>query len=93
MSRLNFVAPMVNLAAEGGPTLSGTFEAGQFMPLTLSLDTGESVTMTVPVVPACEEYADADVSSPCGCASPSGAYACGADDEESAGHGEDEGGE
>ena len=84
---------MVNLATEGGPTLTGTFEAGDFLPLTLSFGTGDTVTMSVPVVPACEEFADADVSSPSAAASPSGAYACGADDEESAGHGEDEGGE
>lgn len=84
---------LLNLASEGGATLTGTFEAGDFLPLTLAFDSGDSVTMNVPVVPACEEYADADDSSPSASASPSGAYACGADDEESAEHGEDEGGE
>ena len=73
---------LVNLATEGGPTLSGTFEAGDFLPLTLSFDNGDSVTLNVPVVPACEEYAELDESTPTASASPSGAYACGEDEPE-----------
>lgn len=86
---------LVNLAEEGGPSLSGTFEAGDFLALTLSFDTGDTVTMNVPVVPACEEYADLDESSPAGSSSPSGAYACGEDEPEPSDHSadEDEGGE
>lgn len=90
------IAPrgLVNLAEEGGPSFSGTFEAGDFLALTLSFDTGDAVTMNVPVVPACEEYADLDESSSAGSSSPSGAYACGEDEPESSDHSaEDEGGE
>ena len=91
---------LVNLAEEGGPALSGTFEAGDFLPLTLSFDNGDTLTVTVPVVPACEEYEDLDESSPSASASPSGAYACGEDEpseeslvSEDAEESEDEGGE
>lgn len=73
---------LVNLATDGGPTLSGTFEAGDVLPLTLSLGNGETITIRVPVVPACEEYAGLDESAPAGSNDePEGAYACGADDE------------
>jgi hypothetical protein len=71
---------LVNLATEGGPTISGAFEAGDFVPLTLSFGNGDTVTMKVPVVPACDEYADADESTPSASASPTGAYACGEDE-------------
>ena len=86
---------MVNLADEGGPSMSGTLEAGEFLALTLSFDTGDTVTMNVPVVPACDEYADLDESSSTGSSSPSGAYACGEDEPEPSDHSseEDEGGE
>jgi hypothetical protein len=78
------IAPdeLVNLAEEGGPTFSGSFEAGDFVSLTLAFGNGDSLTMSVPVVAACDEYADADQSSPSASAEPSGAYACGEDDEE-----------
>jgi hypothetical protein len=81
------VAPggMVNLALEGGVRLNGTFEAGQFLPVTLTFDSGETVEMTIPVVTACDKYdgldnaptpspTDASASaSPTGSASP---YIC-----------------
>ena len=83
---------LVNLATEGGPAFSGTFEAGDYIPLTLSFDNGDTVSITVPVVPACDEYADLDEStaSASPSASPSGSYACG-EDEPSGSESEDEG--
>jgi hypothetical protein len=53
----------VNLADEGGVTLSGDFGAGDFVELTLTFDSGDTVTMDVPVVYACEEYAGLDTSA------------------------------
>jgi hypothetical protein len=79
------IAPrgLVNLATEGGPTISGSFEAGDFVPLTLSFGNGDTVAMKVPVVAACDVYADADQSEPSASSSPTGAYACGEDEEAS----------
>jgi hypothetical protein len=53
----------VNLADEGGVHIAGDFTPGQIMSLTLSFDSGDSVTMKVPVVYACDEYAGLDTSS------------------------------
>src|SRR4051812_12493340 len=54
---------LVNLADEGGINVSGDFDAGQFVELTLTFKNGQSVTMAVPVVYACDEYAGLDTSS------------------------------
>jgi hypothetical protein len=53
----------VNLADEGGINVSGDFGAGDFVELTLTFDSGDSVTMDVPVVYACDEYAGLDTSA------------------------------
>ncbi len=50
----------VNLAAEGGITLNGTFTAGQVVTLTLSFDDGESATLDVPVVRDSGQWAGLD---------------------------------
>jgi hypothetical protein len=62
----------VNLAEEGGVNVSGEIGAGDFVELTLSFDSGDSVTKNVPVVYACDEYAGLDTSadSPAPSASP-----------------------
>jgi hypothetical protein len=56
------VAPggMVNLALDGGVRLNGTFEAGQFLPVSLTFASGETVVMEIPVVTACDKYAGLD---------------------------------
>jgi|EndMetStandDraft_8_1072994.scaffolds.fasta_scaffold289023_2 copper(I)-binding protein len=53
----------VNLADEGGVNVSGDFGAGDVVELTLTFDSGDSVTMDVPVVYACDEYAGLDSSA------------------------------
>jgi hypothetical protein len=50
----------VNLAAEGGITVNGTFTAGQVVTLTLSFDDGESATLDVPVVTDSGQWAGLD---------------------------------
>lgn len=58
------VAPRgaVNLATDGGITVSGDFDAGQVLPLTLTYDNGDSTTLNVPVVTACGPYEGLDVT-------------------------------
>jgi len=50
---------MVNLAdpKTGGVPVTGTFKAGDIVPLTLSFSDGEKVTVQVPVVTQCGPYA------------------------------------
>ncbi len=76
------VAPrgFVNLADDGGITVSGDFEAGDFIELTLTFDDGDSVTIGAPVVYACDEYEGLDTSSETDEASPApqeDSYDCG----------------
>jgi hypothetical protein len=52
----------VNLATEGGITISGDFDAGQALPLTLSFADGFSADLNVPVVTACDEYEGLDLT-------------------------------
>jgi hypothetical protein len=52
----------VNLADEGGVLVSGDFDAGDFLPLTFSFANGDTTTFDVPVVTACGEYLDLDVT-------------------------------
>lgn len=47
---------LVSLLQEGGVRIDGDFDPGDFVPLTLGFASGEEITMTVPVVPACDEY-------------------------------------
>jgi hypothetical protein len=50
----------VNLADEGGVKLTGSFAAGDTLPLSLDFGDGSDVTLVVPVVRACAEYAGLD---------------------------------
>ena len=52
----------VNLLNEDPITVSGDFDAGQVVELTLSFDNGDTVTMDVPVVFACNAYDGLDQS-------------------------------
>jgi hypothetical protein len=63
----------VNLATVGGPRVDGTFEAGQFLPVTLTFDSGETVVMDIPVVAACDEYAGLDAAPTASATSTTGA--------------------
>lgn len=53
---------LVNLAVEGGVPVSGSFTAGNFVPVTLGFANGERVTMKVPVVPDEGDYEGLDTS-------------------------------
>lgn len=57
-----------NFAVSGGVKITGEFEAGDVIPLALGFADGESISIDVPVVTACEEYLGLD---PSGSASPS----------------------
>jgi hypothetical protein len=63
----------VNLADEGGIPVSGSFAAGDFVPVTLSFSNGERATMKVPVVTNEGDYEglDGSASSPSPSESPS----------------------
>ncbi len=52
----------VNLVNEDPITVTGDFDAGQFAELTLTFDSGDSVTMDVPIVFACNTYEGLDPS-------------------------------
>jgi hypothetical protein len=52
----------VNLLNEDPITMTGEFEAGQVAELTLTFASGDTVTMDVPIVFACEAYAGLDPS-------------------------------
>jgi hypothetical protein len=60
----------VNLADQGGVNVTGDFGAGDFLTVTLSFGSGQTTTMQIPVVYACDEYTGLD-SSGAGAASPS----------------------
>lgn len=65
----------VNLAAQGGIPVTGTFSPGQYVSLTLTYDDGESATLNVPVVldDGQGQWAGLDTSTPSSSAStPSG---------------------
>ncbi len=53
---------LVNLVNEDPITLSGDFEAGQLAELTFSFASGDTVTMDVPIVYACNAYEGLDPS-------------------------------
>lgn len=54
---------LVNLAIEGGVPVSGSFTAGEFVPVTLGFANGERVTLKVPVVPDEGDYEGLDTSA------------------------------
>jgi hypothetical protein len=53
---------LVNLVNEDPITVTGEFEAGQVAELTLTFDSGDVVTMNVPIVFACNTYEGLDPS-------------------------------
>jgi copper(I)-binding protein len=58
------VAPgeAVNFADEGGVPVSGDFDAGQMLPLTLTFADGSTTELNVPVVTACDEFEGLDLT-------------------------------
>jgi hypothetical protein len=52
----------VNLVNEDPLTVTGDFEAGQVAELTLTFDSGDTITMDVPIVFACNTYDGLDPS-------------------------------
>jgi copper(I)-binding protein len=52
----------VNLADEGGILVSGDFDAGQMLPLTLAYADGGTTELNVPVVTACDHYLGLDLT-------------------------------
>ncbi len=57
-------ASLVNLATDGGIVITGTFQAGEFVPLTIGLTNGERITIKVPVVEESGDFAGLDDSEP-----------------------------
>jgi hypothetical protein len=53
---------VVNLADEGGIQVSGDFDGGQVLPVTLTYESGDSTTVNVPVVTACGPYVGLDLT-------------------------------
>jgi len=53
----------VNLVDEDPITVTGDLTPGQFAELTLTFDSGDTVTMRVPVLYACDTYAGLDASA------------------------------
>ncbi len=51
---------LVNLATDGGPKVTGTFDIGSYVPMTIMFGDGTQVSINVPVVPNCEEWAGLD---------------------------------
>ena len=54
----------VNLATTGGVPLTGTFQAGQVVQMTLTFDNGQSANLQVPVVNDAGQWAGLDQSTP-----------------------------
>jgi hypothetical protein len=66
---------MVNLADSsiGGIPVTGTFKAGDVLPITLTFSDGETLTVQTPVVPRCDVYASIGAAA----ATPgTGPYSC-----------------
>lgn len=57
------VRDFVNLADGGGVPVTGDFEPGDFIDLTLSFDNGQSTNLEMPVVFACDEWEGLDTSA------------------------------
>lgn len=53
---------LVNLATDGGVSVTGDIEAGDFVDLTVTFGDGDSVDMKVPTVANCGDYAGLDDS-------------------------------
>jgi hypothetical protein len=52
----------VNLADEGGVLVSGDFDAGVMLPMTLTFGDGSTTELNVPVVTACDHYEGLDLT-------------------------------
>ena len=52
----------VNLADDGGVPVTGDFDAGMVLPLTLTFADGSATEVDAPVVTACDEYLGLDVT-------------------------------
>lgn len=50
----------VNLAEEGGVEVSGDFQLGDFVPLSVQFSNGQRVELDVPTVPNCGDFAGLD---------------------------------
>jgi hypothetical protein len=68
---------LVNLATDGGPTVTGDFGPGSFVTVKIGFDNGESVEMSIPVVPPCDEFEGLAPSASTG--SSSDTFECGVD--------------
>ena len=62
---------LVNLAAQGGIPIQGTFALGQFVTLSIAFDNGETSTLSVPVVADDGQWAGLDTATPSPTDSPS----------------------
>lgn len=71
------IAPkaLVNLAVDGGVALTGTFEAGDFIAVSVGFANGDHVLMKIPVVTNCGIYEGLDTSADHG-AAPEAPYSC-----------------
>ena len=67
----------VNLALEGGLLVTGDFDAGDVIPVTLTFGDGDESTLNIPVVRACDEYEGLDLTED----SANIPYDCGAEPE------------
>jgi hypothetical protein len=54
---------LVNLADKGGIPITGDFEAGNFVSITITFDNGETADMDVPAVNDCGPYEGLDTSA------------------------------
>lgn len=64
-------AGAVNLATDGGVEVTGDFELGDFVPVSVQFDNGEQVELDVPVVPNCGDFAGLDgAEDEAACATP-----------------------
>ena len=61
---------LVSLAAQGGIPITGTFQAGGYVTLTLTFDNGESAAIDVPVVADSGQWAGLDLSQPVASSTP-----------------------
>jgi hypothetical protein len=61
---------LVNLADDGGVAITGDFQAGDFLDLTITFGDGSSVTQEVPTYTSCGDYEGLDTSGASSSASP-----------------------
>jgi hypothetical protein len=54
---------LVNLADDGGISVEGDLDAGDFVDIELGFDNGQSASMSIPVYPPCNEYEGLDTTA------------------------------